>query len=145
VFFFSPYIYRFVFSHFFPHLFLVNELFSFLFCLIKGLRLVWRFMILSLNDHYLENQLVVCMMILLKSRNKNQLLLVMCDFQRVNLICLMSFLNISILIHENKKKIMWKGVCIKKKKLNDCVWFYWDFFSLWVGNANFVLNSNIHI
>jgi hypothetical protein len=70
-------------------------------------------------------------MILLKSRNKNQLLLVMCDFQRVNLICLMSFLNISILIHENKKKIMWKGVCIKKKKLNDCVWFYWDFFSLW--------------
>jgi hypothetical protein len=43
-------------------------------------------------------------MILSKRRNKNQLQIVMCDSQRVNLICVMSFLNISILIDENKKK-----------------------------------------
>jgi hypothetical protein len=93
---------------------LVSQWVIFFLILIKGLRLVWRFMILSLNDHYLENQLVVCMMIFSKRRNKNQLPLVMCDSQRINLIYVISFLNISIYIHENKTK-MWKGVCIKKK------------------------------
>jgi hypothetical protein len=104
---------------------LVSQWVIFFLILIKGLRLVWRFMIFS------------------KRRNKNQLPLVMCDSQRINLIYVISFLNISIFIHENNKK-MWKGVCIKKK-IKWLFWFYWDFFSLWLGNANFVLNFNIPI
>jgi hypothetical protein len=68
-------------------------------------------------------------MILSKRRNKNQLQIVMCDSQRVNLICVMSFLNISILIDENKKK-MPKGVCIKNKIKRLCLILLRFFFSM---------------